>query len=61
MKTEFDALRLNDDNGYEADKNGNKQTVKLYRGEQLIAKKISINQKGKKPRYFGVKNFRDFI
>ena len=42
IKTEFDNLRKNPLHGYESDKNGEKQTVKIYRDSQLIAKKITL-------------------
>ncbi len=40
MKTEFDNLRLNSKHDYETDSNGDKQVIKIYYGELLIAKKI---------------------
>jgi hypothetical protein len=40
MKTEFDNLRLNNNHDFEADSNGDKQVVKIYCGDLLIAKKI---------------------
>ena len=40
MKTEFDNLRSNTTHSYDTDSNGDKQVVKIYSGEQLIAKKI---------------------
>ncbi|WDE04246.1 hypothetical protein SG34_023345 [Thalassomonas viridans] len=58
MKTEFDNLRLNDDHGYETDSNGDKQVVKIYCGEQLIAKKI---KQKKSLRYFGIDGYEKFL
>ena len=58
MKTEFDNLRLNNNHSYEVDSNGDKQTVRIYCDEILIAKKVT--QK-KSVRYFGVKNYKTFL
>jgi len=58
MKTEFDNLRLNDDHGYETDSNGDKQVVKIYCGEQLIAKKI---KQKKSLRYFAIDGYEKFL
>ena len=44
MKTEFDNLRLNDKHEYENDSNGDKQTVKIYCDDKLIAKKLQIKK-----------------
>ena len=54
MKTEFDNLRLNPRHSYESDSNGEKLTVKIYRDEQLIAKKITLK---KSIRYFAVAGY----
>jgi len=58
MKTEFDNLRLNDSHQYETDNNGNKHTVKIYRGEHLIAKKIKLK---KSIRYFAIEGYRQYL
>jgi len=58
MKTEFDNLRLNNAHNFDADKNGDKQVVKIYCGEQLIAK--MIKQK-KSIRYFGADGYQHFL
>ena len=58
MKTEFDNLRLNKNHLYSTDKNGDKQVVKIYCGELLIAKKVQVK---KSIRYFGVKNYQEFL
>jgi hypothetical protein len=58
MKTEFDNLRLNPRHSYESDKNGKKQTVKIYRDSQLIAKKITLK---KSIRYFAIIGYTEFI
>ncbi|WP_286233002.1 hypothetical protein [Thalassotalea sediminis] len=58
MKTEFDNLRLNDAHQYESDSNGDKQIVKVYCNDHLIAKKVTVK---KSVRYFGVKNYREFL
>ena len=58
IKTEFDNLRKNPLHGYESDKNGEKQTVKIYRDSQLIAKKITLK---KSIRYFAITCYTEFI
>ncbi len=58
MKTEFDNLRLNPKHTYEADNNGNKQVIKIYRLNELIAKKVT--QK-KSIRYFGIKGYNHYL
>ena len=58
MKTEFDNLRLNDNHDYETDSNGDKQIVKIYCGELLIAKKIKQH---KAIRFFGVSDYEQYL
>lgn len=58
MRSEFDNMRLNDDYEYESDRCGNKQVVKIYSDNKLIAKKIV--QK-KSTRYFGVKDYKKYL
>ncbi|WP_221435161.1 hypothetical protein [Thalassotalea piscium] len=58
MKTEFDDLRLNDNHTYETDRNGEKQVIKIYSDEQLIAKKVTLK---KSVRYFGANNYHLFL
>ncbi|MEW6995661.1 hypothetical protein AADZ84_15505 [Colwelliaceae bacterium MEBiC 14330] len=58
MKTEFDNLRLNDNHNYETDSNGDKQVVKIYKGEALIAKKVKQH---KSIRYFGVSGYQQYL
>ena len=58
MKTEFDNLRLNESHSYESDSNGDKLVVKIYCGEQLIAKKIKLK---KSIRYFGIAEYQQFL
>jgi hypothetical protein len=58
MRTEFDDLRLNPAHCYEVDTNTDKQVVKIYRGELLLAKKIKLK---KSIRYFAIKNYRQFL
>lgn len=58
MKTEFDNLRLNDAHDYETDRNGDKQIVKIYKGEALIAKKVKQH---KSIRYFGVVGYEQYL
>jgi hypothetical protein len=58
MKTEFDNLRDNDNHSYETDSNGDKQVVKIYCGELLIAKKVKFK---KSLRYFGFNNYQLYL
>ena len=58
MKTEFDNLRLNTKHDYETDSNGDKQVVKIYCGELLIAKKIKQN---KSIRFFGITGYEQYL
>lgn len=58
MKTAFDNLRLNDEHSYKINKNTNKQVVKVYCGEQLIA---TMRKVKKSLRYFGINNYHDFL
>jgi len=58
MKTEFENLRLNEDHLYETDSNSDKQTVKIYHGEKLIAKKIKLK---KSIRYFAIEGYQQYL
>lgn len=58
MKTEFDNLRLNPSHDIVADKNGDKQVVKIYVAEQLIAKRI---KQKKSIRYFGADSYQQYL
>lgn len=58
MKSEFDDLRLNDNHQYETDKNGDKQVVKIYKDELLIAKKVTVK---KSVRYFGAPGYQNYL
>jgi hypothetical protein len=54
MKTEFDDLRLNKNHQHEVNNNGDKQVVKIYCNNELIAKKVKIK---KSIRYFGADGY----
>lgn len=58
MRSEFDNLRNNDAHSYQADKNGDKQVVKIFRNDILIAKKVTVK---KSIRYFGIKGYHEFL
>ncbi|WP_343818584.1 hypothetical protein [Colwellia asteriadis] len=58
MKTEFDNLRLNQEHTYDSDTNGDKQVVKIYCGEKLIAKKL---KQKKSIRFFGIKEYANYL
>ena len=58
MKTEFDNLKLNTLHDYETDSNGEKQVVKIYCGELLIAKKLKHK---KSIRFFGIATYQQYL
>ncbi len=58
MKTEFYNLSNNDSHCYETDSNGEKQVVKIYCGELLIAKKVKLKRS---LRYFGIPTYQDYL
>lgn len=58
MRSEFDNLRLNDDYLYEVDNNGDKQVLKIYCGDTLIAKRVKHK---KSIRYFGISNYSSYL
>jgi hypothetical protein len=58
MRTEFKNLQNNPLHGYQSDVNGEKQIVKLYRDEYLIAKQITLK---KSIRYFAVDGYQQFL
>jgi len=58
MKTEFDDLRKNSLHQYQTDSNGDKQVVKIYFGDLLIAKMIKLK---KSIRYFGIKGYQQYL
>jgi len=58
MKTEFENLRENDKHCYDTDSNSDKQVVKIYCDELLIAKKIKLT---KSVRYFGINNYQSYL
>lgn len=58
MRSEFDNLRNNELHSYQADRNGDKQVVKIFKNDEMIAKKVTVK---KSIRYFAVKNYQDFL
>jgi hypothetical protein len=58
MRTEFDNLRLNPNHSYDTDKNGDKQVVKIFCGDLLVAKKVTIK---KSVRYFGSQGYQEYL
>lgn len=58
MRSEFDNLRLNDNHCYDTDSNGDKQIVRIYCGETLIAKRV---QHKKSIRYFGIQGYQQYL
>lgn len=58
MKSTFDNLRLNREHSYDADKEGLRQIVRVYRDDKLIAKKKQFK---KKIQYFGIKGCEQYL
>ena len=58
MKTEFNNLRENDNHCYDTDSNGDKQVIRVYCGELLIAKKITLK---KSVRFFGINSYQQYL
>ena len=58
MKTEFDNLKDNVLHYYESDNNGDKQVIKIYIQDTLIAKKVKIK---KSIRYFAIQNYQQYL
>lgn len=58
MRSAFDNLRLNPLHSVESDVNGEKQVVKIFCYEQLIAKRVTLK---KSVRYFAIKGYQDFL
>lgn len=62
IKSEFDNLKDNNEHGYDVDRNGYKEILKIYKGEELIAKRIFLkNKKKNAKRYFGCKNYKIYL
>ncbi|MEH6824900.1 MAG: hypothetical protein V7629_13420 [Motiliproteus sp.] len=57
-RSEFESLRLDDLNEYDADHSGDTKIVRIYRDGNLIAKKKT--QK-KSVRYFGVAGYEQYL
>jgi hypothetical protein len=58
MKTEFDNLKDNTLHCYESDNNGDKQVIKIFFQDTLIAKKIKIK---KSIRYFAIQGYQQYL
>ena len=58
MKTELDHLRENDNHCFDSDSNGDKQVLRIYCGERLIAKKITLK---KSIRFFGINGYQNYL
>jgi hypothetical protein len=58
MKTEFENLRINDEHEYELDTCGDKQILKIYVKDRLVAKRITIK---KSIRYFGSPQYKQYL
>ena len=58
IRTEYDNLRLHHAHTCESDINGNKQVVKIFYNEKLIAKRIKHK---KSIRYFGIPEYQEYL
>ncbi|MBA6389192.1 hypothetical protein H4J38_00185 [Colwellia sp. BRX10-3] len=58
MRSEFDNLRNNPLHDVKSDVNGEKQIIKIYRFEHLIAKRNTLK---KSIRYFAVSGYQQFL
>ena len=58
MRSAFNNLRLNPLHRIESDVNGEKKIVKIFRNEQLIAKKITLK---KSIRYLAIKHHLQYL
>lgn len=58
MRSEFDNLRLNDDLQYDVNNNGDKQVVKIYEDDKLIAKRV---KQKKSIRYFAITEYKEYL
>lgn len=58
MKTEFDDLRTNPNHQYDSDSNGDKQIVRIYVNEQLVAKKVKHK---KSIRFFAIDGYQQYL
>lgn len=62
LPSDFKDLQDNDEHSYEVDKNTNKEVLKLYFGDKLIAKRIKMSNKKKGAiRYFGVNGYEEYL
>lgn len=62
LPSDFKNLQDNDEHGYLVDRNTNKEVLKIYFGEKLIAKRIKMSNKKKGAvRYFGVDGYEDYL
>ena len=62
MPSEFENLRINNDHGYTINTTGDKEVLRLYMDDKLIAKRIFLkNKKKKAKRYFGSPDFKNYL
>lgn len=62
LPSHFKNLQANDNHGYAVDKNTNKEVLKIYYGEKLIAKRIiEKNKKKRSTRYFGIDGYEQYL
>jgi hypothetical protein len=58
MRSEFESLRLNEQNEYDTDSDRENQIVRIYRDGNLIAKKKTHK---KYVRYFGAPGYEKYL
>lgn len=58
MRTEYDNLRNNPLHSVKSDTNGDKQIVKIFLHDQLIAKRVTFK---KSIRYFGAQGYQQYL
>lgn len=58
MKTQFDELKNNPKHHFESDINGEKRVIKVFLGNDLIAKKVQLK---KSIRYFGISGVEQLL
>lgn len=62
LPSEFKNLQDNDEYGYSVDRNTNKEVLKIFYKDELIAKRIKVKNKKKGAiRYFGVNGYEKYL
>ena len=62
IPSDFKDLQDNDDHGYTINKNQDKEVLKIYFNNNLIAKRIKVKTKKKGSiRYFGINGYESYL